>query len=81
MSERADRPYDVVVFGATSFVGQILCKYLVDRIGVEGSVSWAIAGRSSSKLEEVANDTGATVPRIVADAADLTAMSSLVEST
>ena len=81
MSERADRPYDVVVFGATSFVGQILCKYLVDRIGVEGSVSWAIAGRSSSKLAEVANDTGATVPRIVADAADLTAMSSLVEST
>ena len=26
----AQRKHDIVVFGATSFVGQILCKYLVD---------------------------------------------------
>ena len=23
-------PYDIVVYGATSFVGQILCRYLME---------------------------------------------------
>ena len=49
-----DREYDVVVYGATSFVGQILCTYLVSRHGTDGDLRWAIAGRSASKLDEVA---------------------------
>jgi short subunit dehydrogenase-like uncharacterized protein len=77
----SDRQFDLVVFGATSFVGQILCRRLVDRIGVDGDVSWAIAGRSASKLDSVAADTGADVERIVADAAHEPAMRSLAAST
>lgn len=77
----SDREFDLVVFGATSFVGQILCRRLVDRIGTDGDVSWAIAGRSAGKLDSVAADTGADVARIVADAADEPAMRSLAEST
>ena len=42
--------YEVVVFGATSFVGQILARYLLDTFGVDGDLRWAIAGRSSAKL-------------------------------
>jgi short subunit dehydrogenase-like uncharacterized protein len=53
-----DRRLDLVVFGATSFVGQILCRHLVDRHGVDGPLRWAIAGRSAAKLEQVAADTG-----------------------
>ncbi len=75
------RTYDLVVFGATSFVGQILCRYLVDRHGTDGGLRWAIAGRSADKLEVVVADTGADVPRIVADAADPEAMASLVATT
>lgn len=78
-----NREYDLVVFGATSFVGQILCRRLVERAGTgpDAAVRWAIAGRSASKLAEVAAATGADVPRIVADAADADAMRSLAGST
>ena len=75
------RQHDVVVYGATSFVGQILCKYLVGRHGVDGDLRWAIAGRSASKLAEVARTTGADVPRIVADAADRSALDEMAAST
>jgi short subunit dehydrogenase-like uncharacterized protein len=76
-----ERSYDVVVYGATSFVGQILCKYLVQRHGTDGDLRWAIAGRSASKLDEVARSTGADVSRIVADAADRAALDEMAAST
>jgi short subunit dehydrogenase-like uncharacterized protein len=79
----SERDYDLVVFGATSFVGEILCRTLVERIGTDGAsgTRWAIAGRSQSKLDELAAATGAAVPRIVADALDADAMADLVGST
>lgn len=76
-----DRQFDLIVFGATSFVGQILTRRLVERIGIDGDVQWAIAGRNAGKLREVAADTGADVEQIVADASDAEAMRSLAEST
>ncbi len=75
------RTYDLMVFGATSFVGQIMCRYLVARHGTDGDLRWAIAGRSQTKLDEVVADTGAEVDCIVADAADATAMAELAKST
>jgi short subunit dehydrogenase-like uncharacterized protein len=75
-----ERDYDVVVYGATSFVGQILCAYLVGRHGTGGDLRWAIAGRSASKLDDVARRTGADVPRIVADAADRVALDEMAAS-
>jgi len=74
------REFDVVVYGATSFVGQILCRYLVRRHGTTGPLRWAIAGRSASKLDDVAAQTGADVPRIVADATDRGALAGMVTS-
>ena len=73
--------YDIVVFGATSFVGQILCRHMVERHGTDGEVKWAIAGRNEAKLDQVAADTGADVPRIVADADDDEAIAAMVAST
>jgi short subunit dehydrogenase-like uncharacterized protein len=81
MARRSDRRLDLVVFGATSFVGQILCRYLVERHGTDGSLRWAIAGRSAAKLDDVARATGADVERIVADAADPIAMAELAGAT
>jgi short subunit dehydrogenase-like uncharacterized protein len=82
MTNPSARKFDVVVFGATSFVGQILCKHLVARHGTTGkAVHWAIAGRSATKLAEVATSTGAHVEHIVADASDPAAMTALVRST
>ena len=75
----SDRQFDVVVFGPTSFVGQIMTRHLVER--APDDLRWAIAGRSADKLATVAADSGAGVPQIVADAADASAMADLAAST
>ncbi|MDR8028739.1 saccharopine dehydrogenase NADP-binding domain-containing protein [Burkholderia cenocepacia] len=68
--------YDLVVFGATSFVGQILARYLSDYLSGAGAgemLRWAIAGRSDAKLRQVRDTLGTagqSVLIIVADAAD-----------
>lgn len=49
----ATRNYDIVVFGATGFTGNIICKYLTKTYGLNKTVKWAIAGRSVKKLEEL----------------------------
>ena len=76
--------YDLVIFGATSFVGQILTRYLNDFLGTSGTVNWAIAGRSREKLEKVRAElgkAGESVPVIVADAADEQALRAMCEQT
>ncbi len=78
---RNSRAHDIIVFGATSFVGQILCDYLVERHGTDGDVSWAIAGRNRNKLEDVAVRTGADVPQIVVDADDADGLAKMCAST
>ena len=75
------REHDLVVYGATSFVGQILCRYLVQRHGTDGPLRWAIGGRSASKLDDVARRTGADVSRIVVDAADRHGLDDMAGST
>lgn len=73
--------HDVVVFGATSFVGRILSRYLVQRFGAHGELNWAAAGRSQARLEELRRELGpgaAALPLIVADAADETSLRALV---
>jgi short subunit dehydrogenase-like uncharacterized protein len=65
------RRYDVIVFGATGFVGQILCRYLVLQFGVGNSLQWAIAGRSATKLANLRSSLGSAavkLPILVADA-------------
>lgn len=78
----ASSPHDVVVFGATSFVGQILARCMFDEFGVDGSPSWAIAGRSASKLESVRQGLGPEarrLPVIEADAGDEASLRRLCE--
>ena len=64
--------YDVVVFGATSFAGQLLAAYLAEHFnGANEKLSWALAGRSEAKLAELKRslgDAGKDLPVIVADA-------------
>lgn len=77
MSEPA---YEIVVYGATSFVGQILCRYLVDQYP-NNEVSWAAAGRSQSKLNGLLKELGKEIPIIVADADDEKALQTMVDQT
>jgi len=78
---RSSRTHDVVLFGATSFVGQILTRYMVDRHGSHGDINWAMAGRNANKLAEVAAQTDAEVDRIVVDADDADALAEMCAHT
>ena len=73
----ATKKFDLVIFGATSFVGQILTEYLFDHIGLSRRVKWAIAGRSEAKLNTLRDSLGdkaAKLPIIVADSMDQPAL-------
>lgn len=74
--------FDIVVFGATSFVGQILVQYLSDQFNQPGkeSLKWAIAGRSQAKLDEVkAEIQQPELTTIIADAQDETAIKAMCD--
>jgi short subunit dehydrogenase-like uncharacterized protein len=78
--------YSVIVFGATSFVGQILCRYLLDTFGKDGNgkLKWAAAGRSESKLQALRAELGpkaAKLALIVADSFDEAALESMCAQT
>ncbi len=71
------RAWDIVLFGATGFVGRLIAAYL-DR-HAPADIRLAIAGRSADKLAELAGTLQREVGRIVAsvdDPASLKAMAS-----
>jgi short subunit dehydrogenase-like uncharacterized protein len=68
---------DLIVFGATSFVGKILARHLFEQFGAHGDLKWAAAGRSLARLEELRASLGpqaARLPLFVADAGDEAAL-------
>ena len=64
------REFDVVVYGATGFTGRLVAEYLAATYPAD--LTWAMAGRSLSKLEEVRAEMGvpATIPLVTANADD-----------
>ncbi|MCT7353208.1 saccharopine dehydrogenase NADP-binding domain-containing protein, partial [Streptomyces sp. 15-116A] len=76
---RTDRPYDIVLFGATGFVGTLTAEYLAAH-APEG-LRWAIAGRSTEKLERLRERLpgGGEVGVLRADVADPDSLRALAE--
>tara|TARA_B100000953_G_scaffold165684_1_gene136652 strand:- start:505 stop:1674 length:1170 start_codon:yes stop_codon:yes gene_type:complete len=66
-----NREFDVVIYGATGFTGQLVAEYIAQAHG-GGELEWAMAGRNLTKLEQVrsAIDAPSDTPLIVADASD-----------
>ncbi len=80
----AHKPFHLIVYGATSFVGQILCRYLIGRFPPGGELRWAMAGRSRDKLEVLRGELGGggdAIPLLLADAADEAALGQLCAAT
>jgi saccharopine dehydrogenase (NAD+, L-glutamate forming) len=81
----ADRPLDVVLFGATGYTGGLTAEY-VARHAPEG-LRWALAGRSAEKLAAVRERLEAIDPAcgelelLEADAADAEALRGVAERT
>jgi short subunit dehydrogenase-like uncharacterized protein len=78
-----DKTFDIIIFGATGFTGRLVAEYLNATYGVGGTVRWAMAGRSASKLAEIRDALGidSALPLLVADANDAEALAKLVKQT
>lgn len=85
MGEQASRT--ITVYGATSFVGQLVCRHLLERHGGDGSstgIRWRMAGRSIDKLRQVRDALGAeaaNIPLVVAEADDAAALERMCAET
>jgi short subunit dehydrogenase-like uncharacterized protein len=75
-----NKPFDVIVFGATGFTGRLVAQYLNRAYGIGGELAWAMAGRNRDKLAEVRRLIGAdeALPLVAADASDADALAGLV---
>ena len=79
MSE--DRELDVVLFGATGFVGRLVAGYLAGH--APGGVRVGLAGRSQRRLADVRAGLGAAAsawPLLVADSADPESLAALARA-
>jgi short subunit dehydrogenase-like uncharacterized protein len=72
--------FDIVVYGATGFTGQLVAEYLAAQYGNDSQLKWAMAGRSLDKLKSVRDAIGAhaDTPLIVADASDPDSLKAMV---
>ncbi len=74
-----DRPYDLVVYGATGFTGRQAAATIARRAP---GIRWCMAGRNPTKLEALRSELGlGQVPLEVADALDEDAIDALVART
>ena len=70
-----NRPFDVILYGATGFVGRQTARYFAEHAP---GVRWAVAGRSANKLKALAARFAQANPGIVvADADDAEALDAL----
>jgi len=77
---RGDREFSIVVFGATGDAGRAVCRYLATKQGAR-PVKWAVAGRSTAKLEALVSSLGgSSAPSVLlADACDASSLLRIAE--
>ncbi|WP_280265838.1 saccharopine dehydrogenase family protein [Nocardia wallacei] len=78
----ADREFDLVLFGATGFVGKLTAQYLTQAAPAGARI--ALAGRSTEKLARVRDELGpaaAQWPLLVADSSDRATLDDLAART
>jgi short subunit dehydrogenase-like uncharacterized protein len=75
------KKFDIVVYGATGFTGQLVAEYLAAHYNNDKQLKWAMAGRSLDKLKSVRDAIGAPkdLPLVVADAGDAASVKAMVD--
>lgn len=79
----ADRPLDVIIFGATGFTG----KYTIyEGIKLLEGLKWGVAGRNKEKLAQVLKEIGqkadkdlSETPMVIADVKDQDTLKKMAE--
>ena len=75
--------FDIIVYGATGFTGQLVAEYLATHYAGKADLKWAMAGRSLDKLASVRDAVGAPADTalIVADAGDPVSLKAMLDQT
>src|ERR1700738_1917383 len=75
--------FDIVVYGATGFTGQLVAEYLAAHYTGKTAPKWAMAGRSPDKLAAVRDAIGAPADTAwsAADAGDPASLKAMLEQT
>lgn len=77
--------FNIILFGATSFVGQILTRYFVEHVvPTSPELRWAIAARSAEKLAELKREIGeaaADIPVLIVDAHNAEQLNAMCQAT
>jgi short subunit dehydrogenase-like uncharacterized protein len=79
-----DREFDIIVWGATGFVGRLAAQQLAARCRNGSDLRWAIGGRTPAKLEAMRSGLGpeaADIPIITGDSHDAAFMETLADRT
>ncbi|MFS4490905.1 saccharopine dehydrogenase family protein [Dietzia kunjamensis] len=82
--DKADRPFDIVLYGATGFTGGLVAEYLLRHIPEGGS--WAVAGRNRTKLDAIVARLATEMPDVpapgvvVADTDDARSLADMAQS-
>jgi short subunit dehydrogenase-like uncharacterized protein len=83
--QSSDRRFDLVLFGATGFTGELTADYLAEH--APAGCRWALAGRNRDKLEAVrerlvrTHPAAADVELLVADSTDEASLREVARST
>ncbi|KDO27871.1 saccharopine dehydrogenase [Saprolegnia parasitica CBS 223.65] len=84
------REFDILVFGASGFTGQYVALDLAKRALSMPNLRWALAGRSSAKLQEVyakivaalpAYSSQPAIPIVLADVRDVASLDAMSQRT
>jgi short subunit dehydrogenase-like uncharacterized protein len=80
---KSAKKFDIVVYGATGFTGQLVAEYLAAQYRGDKHLKWAMAGRSLDKLKSVRDAIGAAADTalIVADAGDDASLKAMIDQT
>jgi short subunit dehydrogenase-like uncharacterized protein len=75
--------FDIIVYGATGFTGQLVAEYLATHYRDDPQLKWAMAGRSLDKLKSVRDAIGARAdtPLIAADASHPASLQAMIGHT
>lgn len=75
-----DSDFDLVLYGATGFVGALTAHYIAEH--APSGLRWAIAGRNAAKLDELIGELPGEAPAtIIADSTDAASVARLVART
>lgn len=92
MPVKSNRHFDIVIFGASGYVGYYAIRELYQSIEQNSqeyaNIKWAIAGRRLDKLQQTLAELSeelqvdlSSVPTIIADVLDVSSLVNMAEST